>query len=256
VKDRLLVVVSLVFAVVAGGLYFGSMGAPPAPAVVAVRTPAATPTPAPRRPLKQPEFAQKPVGAPELNLAPRTSDEPPPPHPFATVRGRALLSGGSPAINSTVLAYIGGRRKVFAVDDDGRFEFRMPGAPYKLRAERQDGQLTTASDWVEIDTSEGGEWEVDLVVPEQARGGLGIRIGRHTDGIRVRAVLPGSPAKELGMREGDVVIAVGGDSAEGWTTGEFAEVMAGAIGTEQSFTVRHADGELEDLVFERRFLER
>ncbi len=191
-----------------------------------------------------------------LRLAPDDPVEPAPPHPFATVRGRALLDGGSPAPEATVLAYIGGRRKVFSTADDGTFEFRQPAGQVRLRAERPDGHLIASSDWVELDTSGGGEWQVDLVLPEEKRGGLGIRIARHADGIRVRAVLPNSPAFELGLAANDVVLALGGDSVAGWTTAEFAAAMSGTIGSEQRFTVRRDDGTEEDLVFERRFLER
>ncbi len=97
---------------------------------------------------------------------------------------------------------------------------------------------------------------VDLVLPEEKRGGLGIRIGEHGDGIKVRAVLPGSPAEELGLRAGDVITALGRESVAGWTTSDFAARMIGDVGSEQRFTVRRADGTEEQLLFERRFLDR
>lgn len=257
-KDRLLVAASLIFALLASTAYFAAVRErPPAP-VVQAPTPDLSPPPIRKRsrPLRQPTMPKTGRQESALRPVPTDPEGPAPPHVFAHVTGRALLSGGSPAQGATVLAYIGGRRKVFSTEADGSFQFRMPAGHYRLRAERMDGQLVTSSDWVELDTSEGGEWEVDLVLPEETRGGLGIRIGKHRDGIRVRAVLPGSPAEELGLLEGDVVIALGGESVAGWTTADFAAVMSGAIGSEQRFTVRRADGVEEDLVFERRFLER
>ena len=257
-KERRLAVASLIFAALASGLYFASVRAPAGPPAATTPTPTAQATPVlKRRPRhRQPTMPKFGLEESTLRPEPKDPDGPAPPHAFASVTGRALLSGGSPAQGAKVLAYIGGRRKVFATESDGSFEFRQPAGQYRMRAERMDGQLVTASDWVELDTSEGGQWEVDLVLPEETRGGLGIRIGMHRDGIRVRAVLPASPAEELGLHEGDVVIALGRESVAGWTTSEFAAVMAGTIGSEQQFTVRRPDGVEEVLVFERRFLER
>lgn len=254
--ERNLGLASLVFAAIAALLYLVGLRAEPPPPPPPAPTVASTPKPRRTPPRFKASLPKAHTTETELKLAPPDPNAPAPPPTMVTIRGRALLDGGSPADNATVLAYLGGRRKVFDVDSSGRFEFTQPAASIRLRAERKDGQLTTASEWVELDAEDGGEWEVDLVLPEEERGGLGIRIGKATDGIRVRAVLPRSPAAELGLERGDVIIELGGESVAGWDTSDFAALMAGSIGSEQVFTVRRADGTEEELAFVRRFLER
>jgi hypothetical protein len=59
------------------------------------------------------------------------------------------------------------------------------------------------------------EWVADVgpgaLAPGALTAGLGIEARDATDGVRITAVQPGSPADRSGLRTGDVVVAIGAD---------------------------------------------
>ena len=60
-----------------------------------------------------------------------------------------------------------------------------------------------------------------------------------------------SPAEEAGLRPGDTILAVDGESTDGWTVAQAVDRIRGAEGTRVTLTVEHADGEIEELAIER-----
>ncbi len=50
-------------------------------------------------------------------------------------------------------------------------------------------------------------------------------------GLRVEEVYDGSPAKEGGLKEGDVIVAANGKSLEGKTSDESTTLIKGPAGT-------------------------
>lgn len=61
-------------------------------------------------------------------------------------------------------------------------------------------------------------------------GGLGIQIAERGGWITVIAPLPGTPAERAGMRAGDRIIEVEGQSTEGWTDEQAVNVLRGRKG--------------------------
>jgi carboxyl-terminal processing protease len=61
-------------------------------------------------------------------------------------------------------------------------------------------------------------------------GGLGIRIDQKDDWITVVQTLPNTPADRAGLRPGDRMIEVDGESMEGWTSDQAVLVLRGPKG--------------------------
>jgi carboxyl-terminal processing protease len=61
--------------------------------------------------------------------------------------------------------------------------------------------------------------------------GVGLEIGNRGRHITVIAPLDGSPADRAGLRSGDVLLAVDGESSRGWTLRDVVNALKGAPGT-------------------------
>jgi carboxyl-terminal processing protease len=62
-------------------------------------------------------------------------------------------------------------------------------------------------------------------------GGIGAQIGRRGDWVTIIAPMPETPAERAGLRAGDRVVAVDGESAAGWTSDAAVQRLRGAVGT-------------------------
>jgi carboxyl-terminal processing protease len=67
--------------------------------------------------------------------------------------------------------------------------------------------------------------------------GVGLSVEAVRRGLRVLAVFDGSPAQRAGIRPGDVITAVGGDSLRGTTAEEATTQIKGRAGTTVELTV-------------------
>ena len=61
--------------------------------------------------------------------------------------------------------------------------------------------------------------------------GLGITIAAIDGDITAQSVFEGSPAYRAGVRRGDVISSIAGESAKGWTTLEAQNKLRGPKGT-------------------------
>lgn len=89
---------------------------------------------------------------------------------------------------------------------------------------------------------------------ESLRGefsGVGIKITIKDGVLTVIAPLAGTPAELAGIRAGDRIIAIDGESTEGITITESAIKIRGEIGTPVTLTVRRTDGSEEDITIIR-----
>lgn len=62
-------------------------------------------------------------------------------------------------------------------------------------------------------------------------GGLGIRIDQKDNWITVVQTLPGTPAERVGLRSGDRLIEVNGESMQGWKPDDAVRVLRGPKGS-------------------------
>ena len=81
--------------------------------------------------------------------------------------------------------------------------------------------------------------------------GIGATVNSIDGAIIIVRPFRGSPAQQSGIRAGDVILEVNGESTEGWSLEQAVAVIRGPKGTDVELLVRHADGEQELVVVTR-----
>lgn len=77
--------------------------------------------------------------------------------------------------------------------------------------------------------------------------GIGATIAQQDNYVVIVRPLPGTPAERAGIRAGDLILEVDGESAEGWSVQEAVLRIRGPRGTTVELLVRHSDG-TEELI--------
>jgi len=122
--------------------------------------------------------------------------------------------------------------------------------PEDLDTESIDSVIASLNDpYTEFMTPD--EWQSFMNSLENNYVGIGIRFGTNERGFFVVEVFDGSPAAEAGMKEGDYIVAVDGESTAGLASSELVSRITGPAGTKVTVTVERR-GERRDLVMERR----
>lgn len=139
---------------------------------------------------------------------------------------------------------------------DGRAALSVPLGTCSFQARRRDGLLFARSEWVEVRVLPDGNRPVELVLPAERAGGLGVGIFAREDGIEIRFVQPGSPAERMGLAPGDLIVEVDGLPTDTLDIDEFIEVMTGPEGSEVDFVIEHPDdtGDGEAMTLTRAFI--
>ena len=81
------------------------------------------------------------------------------------------------------------------------------------------------------------DYEALRTETEGEYGGIGIQIGRRGDYVTVISPLPGTPGERLGLRAGDAIIEVDGESAKGWSEDQAMSKLRGPVGKSVNMTV-------------------
>lgn len=95
---------------------------------------------------------------------------------------------------------------------------------------------------------EYAKWEESL---SGEYSGVGMEITIRNGWITVVTPLPGTPAEAAGIRPGDVILEVDGESTEGWTLEQASMRIRGPEGTAVTLKVRHLDGTVEEVTIIR-----
>ena len=158
-----------------------------------------------------------------------------PPEPgHASLTGTLLLDpSGAPAAGG----WVEGCGNLAFADGNGIVHMDIVSEPCTVIAMRQDGMLRTMSQPVAVTPQPGRDVVVDFVIPEAARGGLGVQISQTDAGIVIEGLLEGGPAGEAGLLPGDLVVEVDGESTLDYELGELVEAVGGEAGTEVGLVV-------------------
>jgi carboxyl-terminal processing protease len=89
------------------------------------------------------------------------------------------------------------------------------------------------------------------VGPSGTFEGIGATVSTQNNQIVIVAPIENSPAERAGNTAGDVILAVDGESTEGWTQEKAVIKIRGPRGTKVDLKVRHADGKEQDFTIER-----
>ena len=77
--------------------------------------------------------------------------------------------------------------------------------------------------------------------------GIGATVSSQDNFVVIVRPLPDTPAERAGLQAGDIVLAVDGEDAEGWSVQKAVLRIRGRRGTAVELTVRHGDGLVETL---------
>ncbi|MDE2696798.1 MAG: S41 family peptidase [Chloroflexota bacterium] len=81
--------------------------------------------------------------------------------------------------------------------------------------------------------------------------GIGATVSRQDNYVVIVRPLPDTPAERAGVRAGDIILAVDGEDAEGWSVEKAVLRIRGQRGTSVDITVRHTDGTEETITIVR-----
>lgn len=82
-------------------------------------------------------------------------------------------------------------------------------------------------------------------------GGVGIEIGMRNSVLTVISPLKDSPAERAGVKSGDKILEIDGESTEGITIEKAVQTIRGEIGTPVKLTVAHEEGGIETVTVVR-----
>ena len=86
---------------------------------------------------------------------------------------------------------------------------------------------------------------------EGAFEGIGATVAKEGDFVIIAAPIPNTPAEKAGIRAGDQVLEVNGESAEGWSVQLAVSKIRGPIGSKVTLKIKHREGQIETYTISR-----
>ncbi len=86
--------------------------------------------------------------------------------------------------------------------------------------------------------------------------GIGVVISTNDGVMTIVAPYKNTPAERAGLKTGDIITGVNGESIEGWSIGDVGDTVRGPIGTDVTLTIKPADGgDIYDVTLTRATIE-
>jgi len=101
-------------------------------------------------------------------------------------------------------------------------------------------RFNTKEEYERFSTELEGEYE-----------GIGAYIGLRDGEITVIAPIKGGPAERLGVRAGDRILEIDGESTQGFTPDDASQRLRGPKGTSVKVKIRHSDDMIEEITITR-----
>lgn len=151
---------------------------------------------------------------------------------FAFVSGGWLLQRGTDVADEgpdgrVLLEILERISRDYVEDHDSDEIYRMAVEGFLRELGDPHTTFMSAADYARLRIQTTGEY-----------GGLGIQIAERDGWITILAPLPGTPAERAGLLAGDRIIAVEGESTEGWTDDDAVNVLRGPLGAPVTITVK------------------
>jgi len=109
--------------------------------------------------------------------------------------------------------------------------------------------------------SDSGTFYVDPVTVATSTGpsgsfeGIGATVSSQNGEIVIVAPIENTPAARAGIKPGDVIVSVNGESTQGWTQEKAVIMIRGPKGSKVTLVVRHTEGNEETIEIERDEIE-
>jgi len=176
-----------------------------------------------------------------------------------TVRGRTVDEKGAPLAGVHVATHpnmLWAFGKVAPVPG-GSFGISGPGGEFSLTGVKPGGVPLFArregyrqKGIPRVDAASSGEASVTVhlepdsrTANEQDFAGVGMTLGQKEGAIVIADVFPGGPAREAGLRPGDLILSVDGRAVAGLPVADVVGMIRGVVGTPVHLVVRRDGGE-------------
>jgi hypothetical protein len=141
---------------------------------------------------------------------------------------------------------------------DDRGQYRLEGAPagpFTLRVHK-DGYRVKLISGLRVDSGKTLQHDVILVAvdggPGLELGGIGATLQQTREGVALRDVFPDDPAGRAGLRAGDRIERIDGDSVQGLSLADVLQRLRGEAGTSVGVSARRPEtGETVELTIVR-----
>ncbi|MFT5122113.1 MAG: membrane-associated protease RseP (regulator of RpoE activity) [Kiritimatiellia bacterium] len=135
------------------------------------------------------------------------------------------------------------------ISSQGSFNILVQPGVCVVSAQRTVGEYLLEAQAVELVITEGVANPLTLVMPSQLVGTVGIDLILHDAYAEVATVAPDSPAAQIGMEPGHVIVEINGHKVAGLSQDQIAATLIGPVGEEvrMLIVVEDADGNLQEI---------